>query len=188
MSQSSIIAEVSVTILKQLNETLKTIQSSPSVELAPPKETHEKDIVSLWLYQVSRNGDVANNDRVWTGTGELPHRPLPVDLHYLITPQFKVPDAEQKVLGKIMQFFHSYPGLMSSPQGLSDDVKLRISPEFLTFEQHMHLWQALSQPFRLSVSYLVQCVRIDSLLPAVKAPPVEKSDVRFSQIITANEN
>lgn len=188
MSPPSIIADVSVAILQQLNETLKLILSPPSVELAPPKEKPEKDIVSLWLYRVSRNGDVANNDRVRTISGELLHRPLPLDLHYLITPQFKVPEAEQKVLGNIMQFFHSYPSLKSSHQNLSSDIALKITPELLTFEQQAHLWQALSQPFRLSVSYLVQCVRIESMLPAAKAPPVEKSEVRFAQIVATNVN
>jgi len=187
MSNSSIIVEVSAAIRQQLNQAILPDQPS-IVELTPPREKPEKDLVSLWLYRVNRNGDVANNERMRTDAGELLHRPLPVDLHYLITPQFTVNKTEQQVLGSIMQFFHSYPSLQSQPSEISEDIKLKITPELLSVKQHAHIWQALAQPFRLSVSYLVQCVRIDSLLPPTKAPPIQKSEIRFSQIVASSSN
>jgi hypothetical protein len=184
MSDFQAISVVGSMIKDQLNATLSDINLTQNpVELGPPKEKPESDVVSLWLYRVSRNGDLANNDRERNTSGELLQRPLPVDLHYLITPQFKVAQTEHRVLGRIMQFFHTWPNLTPPTNIIEDNPKLKITPELLSIEQYTQVWQALSQPYRLSVSYLVQCVRIDSLLPPTNALPVEKTKVRFSQIV-----
>jgi hypothetical protein len=184
MSDFNVISNVGSALKEQLNSTLSEINLTQNpVEIGPPREKPDTDGVSLWLYRVSRNGDLANNDRERNTQGSLLPRPLPLDLHYLITPQYKVPQTEQLVLGRIMQFFHTWPNLKPPVNSLTGDLTLRITPELLTVEQHAQLWQALSQPYRLSISYLVQCVRIDSLLPPSKLVPVEKTNVRFSQIL-----
>jgi hypothetical protein len=188
MSDYNIIADVSLALKGKLVIALQQAAAQYLVELKPPGNKPEKELISLWLYKVTRNSDVSNNDRERSPAGDLIHRPLPLDLHYLITPELSTPQAEQVVLGSIMQNFHSWPTLSLLPGNQTTEVSLKITPELLSVEQHSQLWQALSQPFRLSVSYLVQCVRIDSLLPPTKAPPIQKSEIRFSQIVASSSN
>ena len=108
--------------------------------------------------------------------------PLPVRLHYLITPIANTTDAlegsvtEQVILGKVMQTFHDHPIL--SGTDLQDDfsgteVELTVRLESLTLEEISKVWDALERSYQLSISYEVAVVYIESAMEPEKVAPVQ---------------
>ena len=56
--------------------------------------------------------------------------------------------------------------------------------EALTLEELSLVWEALGEPYQLSVTYLVQVAKIDSELEHVKSSPVLDKEVTYSQILS----
>jgi hypothetical protein len=110
----------------------------------------------------------------------LRHPPLPVRLHYLLTPLTNIqaaggPQTEQVVLGKVLQAFHDHPVLRGTD--LQDDLsgteaELRVRLESLSLEEITRVWDALNGSYQLSVSYEVSTVNIDSHIEPERVSPV----------------
>jgi hypothetical protein len=153
-----------------------------TVELGTPQEMGaDAQGVSLWLYRVLRD-DMRLNDpprirpRLPAGVELLPP-PLPLRLHYLVTPlAADAPDTEQKILGRIMQLFHSRATLSGAVlQGdlAGTDYELNVRLESLALEELTRIWDALEGSYQLSISYEVTLVNIDSAQQPVPATPIE---------------
>jgi hypothetical protein len=194
MSDFTAIREASKSIRtllnKQLDSTTEPQLPSPSVtvSLVSPKELDEVGGLSVWLYRVVRNAELANLPAPRPKPNELGRTPLPLDLYYLITPFQEEAEADQVLLGRVMQTFHDTPVLRGADltPPIRDDCALRVSLEPQTLEQLTQVWQALQEPYQLSVSYHVQVVPIDSLKPAVSVTPVTTREVRHTQILTSS--
>jgi len=152
-----------------------------TVELATPQEMGaDAQGVSLWLYRVLRD-DMRLNDppRVRPRPPELEQLPppLPLRLHYLVTPlAADAPDTEQKILGRVMQLLHSRPMLAGAAlQGdlAGTDSELSVRLESLALEELTRIWDALEGSYQLSVSYEVSVVNIDSAVLPLGGPRVE---------------
>ena len=61
---------------------------------------------------------------------------------------------------------------------------MRVNLEALTIEELSLVWDALSEPYQLSVTYQVQVVRIDSDLEPLHASPVLNRNLESSQIVS----
>src|SRR3979411_2290681 len=87
------------------------------VSLNTPEEMMEKpsEGLSVWLYRVVRDDQRLNDPLERLGFNQLRPSPLPVRLHYLMTPvtnkKLGDPETEQLILGKVLQAFHSHPVL-----------------------------------------------------------------------------
>lgn len=163
------------------------------IDLSSPKEMrvaagmNQPNGISLWLYRFTRNGDVLNHppERV---DDELRPQPLPIDLYYLVAPITATPDAEQALLGRVLQVFADH-AILRGPD-LRDDLEgepaeLRLTLETLTLEELTRVWDALAEPYQLSASYRVQVVRIDSAREPLRASPVLTKRSRYDQILAA---
>jgi len=146
------------------------------------------DGISIWLYRVTRNEFLLNNPPSRPAPNQLRKKPFPVNLHYLIS--FFMPDVrdEQLLLGRIVQVFNDQPLLRGSDLTGSlagEDSEFRIHFETLTLEELTRIWNALQEPYRTSVSYLVEIVQIESLLSPTLAQPVLQRHSTTSQIVGA---
>ena len=87
------------------------------VSLNTPQEMTEKPAegLSVWLYRIIRDDQRLNDPPIRISATELQPPPLPLRLHYLMTPvtneQTGDPETEQLILGKVLQLFHSHPVL-----------------------------------------------------------------------------
>src|SRR5215204_651081 len=85
------------------------------VSLNTPEEMKEQTVqgVSIWLYRIIRDDQRLNDPPVRVSPTELKPAPLPLRLHYLITPVTILaaanPANEQLLLGKVLQALHSHP-------------------------------------------------------------------------------
>jgi hypothetical protein len=66
---------------------------------------------------------------------------------------------------------------------VGEDSEFRIHFETLTLEELTRIWHSLQEPYRTSVSYLVEIVQIESLLDPTLAPPVLQRHSTASQIV-----
>lgn len=163
------------------------------IELLSPREMRDKNLklgVSLWLYQVDRFDDLLNLPPVQAVPGARPRAPVPVSLHYLVTPITGAPEDAHALLGRVLQTFNDHAMLRGADldprlTGPGDDYGLRLTLRTPTLEEHTRIWSALNEPYRLSINYLVQLVHIGSAHPPVSTSPVREVRRETVQIVEA---
>jgi Pvc16 N-terminal domain len=152
------------------------------VSLNTPEEMTEKPIegVSIWLYRVIRDEQRLNDPPVRLSPTQVQPPPLPLRLHYLITPvtseRFGDPETEQIILGRVLQIFYSHPilrGIDLKAEFSGTEVELRMRLEPLNLEEITRVWEALQGSYQLSVSYEVSVVNITPELEPERVTPVE---------------
>lgn len=159
-----------------------------TIDLRSPREMREDSQaqgVSLWLYRIVRNGFTLNKPGERPAPTQLRRRPLPIDLYFLITPVAANSDDEQLLLGRVLQVFNDHPmlrGALLSDSLAGGSEELRLTLEPLSLEELTRVWDALKEPYQLSVSYLVQVVDIDSQREPVEISPVGVKSTDYLQI------
>jgi hypothetical protein len=161
------------------------------IDLRSPKQMREDKNalgVSLWLYQVTRDPDLLNCPPQRVSAYESRYQPMPVYLHYLVTPIRDNGEDEQVLLGRILQVFNDHSRLR--PSDFLDPLRDENEEYCITFEAHSledltRIWNALQEPYRLSVSYVAQVARIDSDHENVKSAPVMVRDLNYAQIVNS---
>lgn len=182
MSDASGIGHVSQSLRTLLRSTITDsgpLAGTP-IELKSPKEImaakNNPLLVSLWLYRVQRHDDLVNAPPVRLPDGRIGMRPLPLDLHYLVTPFAHDTLTRQRLLGLAMQTMHDHarvgaeylhPDLLLDPPGA---LSVHLEPQ--TLEESTRIWHALHEPYELSASYLVQYVPIASARSRPAGAPV----------------
>jgi hypothetical protein len=147
---------------------------SERISLAPPAIENgvERAPLSLWLYLVTENEHAKNRPPKTTADGVLNPPPLALALYYLVTPgapnagtsdPAAAQERKQRILGKVLQVFHTEPiiALVDQTAGRVDELYVTLAR--LSLEEISQVWQALEEPFRISVALRVTTGRIDSL-------------------------
>ena len=152
------------------------------VSLATPREMHAvSQGLSLWLYRVERDETRLNDPPVMRPTAaggmELVPPPLPVRLHYLMTPQVdNGPDTEQRIMGRVLQLFHMHPTLSGADlrgDFTGTEAQIHVRLEALSLDETARVWEALEGSFQLTVSYEVTLANIHNLVQPMSGPLVE---------------
>jgi hypothetical protein len=152
------------------------------VSLSTPQEMTEQPAegLSIWLYRVVRDDQRLNDPIERLSPSQLHPPPLPVRLHYLITPVTRGnvgnPETAHLILGKVLQILHSHPVLRGADlqaEFLGTEVELKVRLEPMSLEEITRVWEALEGSYQLSVSYEVSVVDIASELEPEVVTPVE---------------
>jgi len=193
MAGSAAIGYVSQSLKQML--TLAFTDAGPfigtTVELRSPKEIGTPaggaNVISLWLYRVERFSELENRPSRPDRAGRLVPAPLPLMLYYLLTPLTADELTAQRLLGHAMQALEAHKRL--GPEfthvelrGSAEEL-LKIHLEQKSFEESLRIWHGMHEPYRLSVSYFVQYVAIDSLRSMEAADPVVDRTVRYQQVV-----
>ncbi len=189
-------------VTRSMRELLRTrITNAPDPELngividtQSPRELRDdanapSPVVSMWLYRVERNGYTLNAPPPRLDPRLAERRPLPINLYYLITPLAQNPEDEQLLLGRVLQAFNDVSTLRGTLlQGslAGELLEFRISLDSLRLDELTRVWDALREPYQLSVSYLVQVTDISSGLQPQQAPVVESVETEYAQIESSN--
>jgi hypothetical protein len=192
MSDYNVIGAASSTIQDLLNRNI-TLPLGPlhnvTIHLQSPPEVKELGLtgVSVWLYKVSRMSEMLNMPPERISSTQLNRTPLPLQLYYLVTPLMDDPLARHTVLGRILQVFNDFSILRGTDlrgvlAGTSE--QLRVNLEALTIEELSLIWEALAEPYQLSITYLVQVVKIDSDRESLRYSPVLERDATASLILS----
>jgi hypothetical protein len=123
--------------------------------------------LSLWLYQVTENEFVKNRPMARANGNANEHDrlqfpPLALNLFYLVTPFAPSGEADHLLLGKTMQVLYDNSTLLLQDAASAITEELRILLCRITLEELTRVWEALREPYRLSVCYEVRVTRVDS--------------------------
>jgi hypothetical protein len=136
------------------------------VLINPAENPNQLRRISLWLYQVQENEFLRNKpkSREPNDDARVRYPPLPLNLFYLLTPSTNDVVGDQLVLGRAMQLFHDNAILrLENPDEPAEAEELRITMCQRDLRELAEVWEALQQPYRLSVCYEVRVPRIESL-------------------------
>jgi hypothetical protein len=154
-----------------------------TVSLSNPDEmaTAGESGLSLWLYRIIRDEQRLNAPPERIAPDRYRPTPLPVRLHYLISPIMgdavggSAPETLQQMLGAVLQAYHEHP-LVSGSLLVGDyagtNVELALRLESLGLEEITRVWDSLDRAYQLSLSYEVSVVSIATTLPDGIGPPV----------------
>jgi hypothetical protein len=118
--------------------------------------------LSLWLYHISEDEHVKNTPAVRLASGNFRVAPLALDLYYLLTPFATSGEADHLVLGRAMQTFHDASTVRIVNPAAAVNEELRITLFRRSLDEISQVWQALREPYRLSVCYQVKVTHLDS--------------------------
>lgn len=154
------------------------------VTLDTPQELadHEAEGVSVWLYLVQREEFTLNQPPRRVAADRILRRPLPLRLHFLITPQVDdqtrqdATGLEHLILGKVLQVLYddaslSGARLQASLAGSGLEFFVRLEP--LSLEEITRVWDALDRPYQLCISMEMSVVPIASARDAERVVPVD---------------
>jgi hypothetical protein len=163
------------------------------VSLNNPHEMTEKpsEGLSVWLYRIIRDDQRLNDPPVRLSATELQQPPLPLRLHYLMTPVTSPrtgnPETEQLILGKVMQLLHGAAVLRGADlkaEFSGTEVELHIRLEPLGLDEITRIWEALEGSYQLSVSYEVSIVDIMADREPERLTPVEVVMPEYGLIVS----
>ncbi|MCC7052810.1 MAG: DUF4255 domain-containing protein [Gemmatimonadaceae bacterium] len=170
-----------------------------TISLNTPQEmrTHNLQGLSLWLYRVERDDQRLNAPPTRPTPGQLLRAPLPMRLHYLVTPFVAIdpanpqssPAREQELLGKVLQLVHQAPIIRGAD--LADTLtggegQLAVRLETLSLEEITRVWAALQAPYQLSASFEVTLALIMPQSEPVLASPVQVVQTEYVVMVGAN--
>ena len=163
------------------------------VSLNNPHEMTEKPAegLSVWLYRIMRDDQRLNDPPVRLSATEFQPPPLPLRLHYLMTPVTSSgtgsPDTEQLILGKVMQLLHGSAVLRGDDlkaEFSGTEVELHVRLEPLGLDEITRIWEALKGSYQLSVSYEVSIVDIMPDREPERLTPVEVVMPEYGLIVS----
>ncbi len=172
MSSYMVVASVSEAMRRILWEAFNAddvirpiVGSEQAIVFTNPTETARDSAnrLSLWLYQITENEFVKNRPMLrGNGHDTAQFPPLALNLFYLVTPFAPSGEADHLLLGKSMQILYDNATLLLRDATENIAEELRIIFCRLTLEELTRIWEALREPYRLSVCYQVRVTRIDS--------------------------
>jgi len=153
------------------------VGSEAAIVFRNPTETirDSANRLSVWLYQITENEFVKNQPPVRAnGPENIQNPPLALNLFYLVTPFAPSGEADHLLLGKTMQVMYDNAILFLSDPVSSIHEELRIIFCRLSLEELTRIWEALKEPYRLSICYQVRVTRVESLRQSGKARVINR--------------
>ncbi len=182
MPDSAVIADVSVTLQSVLTNAFSTLMPAPTP--APVAEIHDLQgniptapaRMTIFLFEVVEDPSLRNRPPSRTDVPPdltVSRPPIPLILRYLLTPWSGDRITDHRIMGRALQVLYD-GAILSGPQlqgglvGTSEAIKLKLAP--LTLEERTRVWHAVQRPYRLSVTYDVRVINIDSNVSEVRKP------------------
>jgi hypothetical protein len=196
VSDYSAINGVSLTLRKLLLDRMEFTPNNLAITISTPfleanqnagggnNPTPEGDRINLFLYQVSENPFLKNQELL-SDRGSRGTLPLSLNLHYLITAYGSTiqngiyidESKAQQLLGSAMRVLNDYAIITesllttrlsplgqtildTSLRGQYETIKLCLDP--ISIEDLTKIWTALTVPYRLSAAYSVSVIQIES--------------------------
>ena len=169
MSDYTVIWAIGKTLESLLKKSLENdFGDQVGIAFESPKEIKDDQNrkISIFLYQILENPHLKNEPLQRVDDIKLETPPLAIDLFYLFTVYGQNREDEMKLFGKVLQTFYDHSILTGSilqqpPLETGEEIKLLLNP--LSLDDLTKLWNTFQDvPFKLSVSYMVTPVRIDS--------------------------
>lgn len=199
MGDHNVIADVGDALVRLLKLGMQEAfpTDPPEITLKSPSEISEDGDtgdrqLSLFLYRIVEDPDLKNLPESVTDPLEQRRLPLPLHLHYLVTPYSKDKADEHRILGRAMQVLHDHgvlgeAELATDKGGLAEaHEQLRVTLHPLDVETTSQVWNSLSVPYRLSICYQVTPALIESEREEVRTRITERVE-DFASVSASRE-
>lgn len=188
---AQVIANVTETLVSVLTAGVAGLSTPPTVvphDLRTDPGTTQTQL-TVFLFEVKEDSSARNRPIRRTPAGgtnqvEIQKPEMSLLLRYLITPWGPDRNNDQIILGRVLQVFYDKPILSGSDlaggglAGTDTSLKLTVAP--LTLEERTRVWQAVNQPYRLSITYEVRVVNIEPTITQT-ATVVGSSEMNHSR-------
>lgn len=195
MSNYLTIAVITAAIQEIVQAAVQGVVPGAIVRVGPPQAVAPAEkVVNIYLYQVSPNAELRNDDRLAQGPdGSFIRTPAAaIRLHYLIAFGGEEQLAAEIMLGRVVSVLHTMPILNGEeiarivreggphPELAQADLsrqeeRIKLTPEYLTLEELSKLWSIFFQlTHRTSLQYVASPVLIDASADRVKIPAVRR--------------
>ncbi len=185
----TIIADASETLRALVEDGVRIAFPAATATLEPPNlaQPQANEIsVSVWLHMVERHPDLLNVPPRRVAVDRVERRPLPLRLHYLMTPLGADTLTRQRVLGMAMQTMHDNafvePGDLEQPLINARIRSLSIHLNSQSLEDLTRVWHALTRPYELSACYLVDVLPLPSMREDRAGPPVVEKRLEYAAV------
>jgi hypothetical protein len=144
-------------------------------------QTPMEEGISLYLYRVAVSTARRNLPSKTLPDGRRKRPPLPLDLHYLLTPWAKTATKQHRLLGWAMRVMEDTPTFPASllnhygpePDTFLPDETVDIVNEPISLQDIFNVWEIAKHNVQVSVAYVARVVPIDSLELETDGPPVQ---------------
>jgi hypothetical protein len=167
------------TILSALSEALRSVLwqsydadpviraivgSEDAIVFTNPTETARDSAnrLSLWLYHLTENEFLKNQPPQRTNGRTQRETPLALNLFYLLTPFAGSGQSDHLLLGLTMQTLFDNAILYLERPAEGELLELRVVLCRLSLEELTRIWEALREPYRLSICYEISVTQVDS--------------------------
>lgn len=170
MADYTVIADVSEKITELLQQQLVPglVSGADKIALCSPADKADVSL-GIFLFDIRESEEIRRSSMVSYGMNAIQYPPIYLNLFYMITAyasgdvKFKM-SAEERLLGRVIQYFHDYPLIpidKIAPEDMAG-VDLRVEMLRLNAEQKSKIWNFPNTPYKASVFYKVAPVAIDS--------------------------
>lgn len=153
-------------------------------------KTPMEEGISLFLYRVVPSSIRRNLPGRVDAQGRRSRQPLPLDLHYLLTPWARSAALQHRLLGWAMRTLDDYPTLTSNllnhygrPETdtfLADEtVTLVFEP--LSIQDMLNVWEIGKPNIQVSATYVARLIAIESALHDEQHPPVQTRELQLGR-------
>lgn len=180
-------------VIADASRTLETFLTAGLATLAPPPppiaEVHDLQgtistnpaRLTLFLFEVVEDASLRNRPNVRVDSVppappgvQIAKPPMAMLLRYLMTPWSGDRFTDHQILGRTLQILYD-GAILSGPQlqGTTlqnTDVALKITLTPITLEERSRVFYSVQRPYRLSVTYDVRVVNLDTLTARSRVP------------------
>ncbi|HEX2202416.1 MAG TPA: DUF4255 domain-containing protein [Longimicrobium sp.] len=185
------------TVIRQVNDRLREVlfagmtgeaaqyfTGPADIHVGSPRETAElqNKALSVFLYQITEDPYMKNRPPVQNGASTQRIPPMALRFHYLITPFLRDPDGNALVLGKVLETMYDHATLTLTDPVTQETEEVRVVYEALSLSDLAEVWEALREPYRVSVAYQLRVPKLESTRLR-KAVPVGESTADFGNAL-----
>ncbi|MDE7430418.1 MAG: DUF4255 domain-containing protein [Lachnospiraceae bacterium] len=170
MADYTMIADVSEKMVELLQRELvpKHVSGKDGIALCSPANKNDVTL-GLFLFDIRESEEIRRSSMVSDGMNKLQYPPIYLNLYYMIT-AYTTGDvrfrtiSEERILGKVIQYFHDYPLISIDDIAPTDEsgVDLRIEMLRLNVEQKSKIWNFPNVAYKTSIFYKVAPIAISS--------------------------
>jgi len=171
MPDSNVIGDVSVTLQAVLRDALVSLDPAFFVEISDLQGniSTTPQHLTIFLFEVVEDPSAKNRTPVREVDSQnrtFVHKPpMALLLRYMLTPWSGDRVTDQRIVGKVIETLYENGNIGGSKlQGglASSDVVLNVNMAPITLEDRTRVWHSVQKPYRLSLTYEIRVVSIDS--------------------------
>jgi hypothetical protein len=148
------------------------------------------DGASLYLYRVSVNAN-RNLPKVRGRDGTLRRPPIPLDVHFLVTPWAGDAIRQQRMLGFAIRTLEDTPILPAAvlnrygpePDVFRPEETVELVYENVSVQDAAYIWDVAQTKEQPSATYVARMVEIESRVRVDGGPAVQTRELRFTEDI-----